>query len=120
MTDRQKQRLKSRVLEELANSPIVESACRKVGLPRATYYRWLSEDAGFEDEAHIAIAQGRERVNDVAESVVIKGIKEENPKYVFFWLQHNHRRYVKRRKVKRPFLRLFPKSWDSGDSDWPD
>lgn len=116
MTERQKERLKDKVLEELAKAPIVEAACRKAGLPRATFYRWQAESEEFEDAAHIAIAQGRERVNDMAESVVIKGIKEENPKYVLFWLMHNHRRYVKRRLARTPYKRLFQR-WNSPDED---
>ncbi len=117
MTEPQREKLKAKVLEELTRTPIVEAACRKAGLPRATFYRWVSETAEFEDDVNVAQAQGRERVNDMAESVVIKGIKEENQKYVFFWLQQNHRNYVKKKPVKAPFRRMFSR-WGSPEDDY--
>lgn len=117
MTEPKREKLKVKILEELAKTPIVEAACRNVGLSRATFYRWVSETEEFEDAVNVAQAQGRERVNDMAESVVINGIKEENQKYVFFWLQHNHRNYIKRKKVTAPFKRMFSR-WSNTENDY--
>lgn len=115
MKAQQQKNLKKKLIEELAANHIVESACKKVGVSRATYYRWLSDDPNFDEAADEARAQGKERVNDLAESVVIKGIKAEDFRYVNLWLKHNHPHYVsKGRRLKRPFRRMFT-PWNSDE-----
>ena len=111
MTEARKAKLKDKILEELRHNPIVEPACLKVGLARSTFYRWQGESSTFELEVDIARAQGRERVNDMAESVVFKGIKAEDQRYVLFWLKHNHRNYVEKKTLKPPFEREHSTEW---------
>lgn len=113
-------RLKSKVLEQLTLSPIVEAACRKAGLPRATFYRWCEDDDIFAENVVLAKAQGRDRVNDMAESQIMKGIQSGEFRYVKFWLDHNSSRYIKKKPAKRPFkffgIRLGPSTDEWEDS----
>ena len=116
MTEKAQEKLKAKVLAELAVNPIVEQACKRAGLSRATYYRWL-EDEEFGDATELAIAQGRDRVNDMAESQVLKGISKGDFKYVRYWLDHNHRRYITKTKAKRPFKRMMS-FFKLDDGEW--
>jgi len=105
MTEKAQEKLKAKVLAELAVNPIVEQACKRAGLSRATYYRWL-EDEDFGEATELAIAQGRDRVNDMAESQILKGIGDNEFRYVKYWLDHNHRRYIVKVPARRPFKRI--------------
>lgn len=109
MTEANRKKLKTRVVDELRINPVVEAACRKSGLPRATFYRWLEDDDSFYSDVELAQAQGRERVNDMAESEVMKGIGRGDFRYVKYWLEHNSRRYVQKQHPVQPHRRtLFP------------
>jgi len=39
------------LLRELAKTPIVDTACQRVGIGRATYYRWRADSTVSEDDA---------------------------------------------------------------------
>lgn len=84
---------KSKLLEFLAETPIVTFACKKVGLDRTTYYRWRKDDKDFRDQADKFLSIGRMRINDMAESVIIKKINADDTRCSIFWLAHNDPRY---------------------------
>ena len=103
MKELAQQRVKDRILKELAIHPIVETACKKANVSRATYYRWLEEDPEFEAESEMALARGRDRINDIAESQLMRGINDGQFRFVKYWLSHNHRNYVAQKPVYRPY-----------------
>lgn len=67
---------KTKFLEVLEKSPIVQYACEKVGISRNTFYRWLKEDPDFASSYKQSMEYGIDLVNDAAESNVLKGITE--------------------------------------------
>ncbi len=85
---------KSKFIEYLRETPLVSFACKKVGLSRATYYRWNNGDKEFRDQVQKVLRQGRDNINDLAEATLIKMIKSENFNATRFWLQNNNTRYV--------------------------
>jgi Helix-turn-helix of insertion element transposase len=85
---------KSKFIEYLRETPLVNLACKKVGISRATYYRWYKDDRQFREDIQKVIRQGRANINDLAEATLIKMIKGENFHAIRFWLQHNNSRYV--------------------------
>jgi hypothetical protein len=85
---------KSKFIEYLRETPLVSFACKKVGLSRATYYRWVNGDKEFRDQVQKVLRQGRDNINDLAEATLIKMIKSENFNATRFWLQNNNKRYV--------------------------
>lgn len=87
-----------KIVESLDRTPIVEVACSKVGINRATFYRWMQEDPVFKKDAEEALERGREKTNDVAESQLITSLKNGNMNAVKFWLSNNNTRY--KRKVE--------------------
>ena len=80
----------AKLLKELETTPIVSVACKKVGLPRATVYRWMKTDSEFANEIHDYKSRGTDLINDIAESQVVKEGKQG---FLFFWLRHNHENY---------------------------
>lgn len=94
-TQRQKKQ-KEALLEILKKTPIIQVACQKAGIGRATYYRWVKEDTAFADEAQTALDSGVGIVNDMAESQLISAIKDKHMTAIIFWLKHHHTAYATR------------------------
>ena len=90
---------KQKLLDELKKTPIVQVACKRSGVGRATYYRWRKSDKAFAEAADEQLFAGAQLVNDMAESQLIAGIKEQNMTAIIFWLKHHHKAYETRVKV---------------------
>ena len=80
---------KELLIEQLKKTPIVQVACEKVGVGRATYYRWRKEDEEFAKLADEAISEGNFLVNDMAESQLMSAIRDKNLTAIIFWLKHH-------------------------------
>ena len=90
---KRQQKQKELVLEQLRKVPIVQACCDRIGISRATYYRWHKEDKSFSKEAEKAISEGVQLVNELAESKVIAGIQDNNTTMCIFWLKNRHNAY---------------------------
>jgi hypothetical protein len=73
------------LLEHLKKTPIVQLACEKSGVGRATYYRWRKEDSDFAKKAERAIQKGVLLMNDFAESQLISSIRDKNMTAIIYW-----------------------------------
>ena len=98
LNDKQ-QRQKEALCEQLKKTPIVQLACEKTGLGRATYYRWRKDDKEFAKEADEAIHEGVKLMNDMAESQLLSAIKDKNLTAIIFWLKHRHKSYTQKFEV---------------------
>ena len=87
------------LIEQLKKTPIVQVACEKVGIGRATYYRWRKDDKEFAKLADEALLEGSLLVNDMAESKLISAIRDQNLGAIVFWLKHHHPNYTTRVEV---------------------
>lgn len=87
-------------LEQLKKTPIVQIACEKLGISRASFYRWRAEDAAFAKAADGAVLEGRLLVNDLAESQLIGAVKDRNMQAIMYWLKHHHRDYRNRLEIE--------------------
>jgi hypothetical protein len=94
---------KAKLLEQLAKTPIVQVACERVGVPRATYYRWVKSDKKFAKACDEAIKQSSALINDMAESQLISAIKDKNMSAIIYWLKHKHPDYVTKLKLDANF-----------------
>jgi Mg/Co/Ni transporter MgtE len=90
---------KKKLLERLHKMPIVEAACKQIGLPRTTYYRWRKDDEAFAIACDEAIEQSAGMINDLAETQLIQAIKEQNMTAIIFWLKHHHSTYRNRLEI---------------------
>lgn len=90
---------KEQLLEILRKTPIVQIACEKAGVGRASYYRWRKEDADFAQQSDQALLDGSLLVNDIAESQLMSAIKDKNMTAIIFWLKHHHPAYATKVEV---------------------
>lgn len=87
------------LIEQLKKTPIVQIACEKTGVGRATYYRWRKENEEFANCADAAIDEGNYLVNDMAESQLMSAIRDKNLTAIIFWLKHHHTSYATKVEV---------------------
>lgn len=90
---------KSELLTQLRKNPIVQVACQRTGIGRATYYRWRHASSEFSEQADEAIYVGEQLISDMAESQLMNAIKNGNMSAIVFWLKHHHKAYETRVRV---------------------
>lgn len=86
-------------LENLRRVPIIQVACEKAGVSRATVYRWRDKDKKFRKILNEALSEGEALVNDMGESQLIHLIKEKNFSAIRFWLNHRHEKFKEKVEV---------------------
>lgn len=84
---------KTLLLEQLKKTPVIQLACEKMGIARATYYRWRKADEEFAKACDEALREGSSLVNDMAESQLLGAIRDRNMTAIIFWLKHHHHQY---------------------------
>ncbi len=82
-----------RLISELEKAPIIEIACKKIGITRQTFYRWIEKDFELKSKVDDAIQRGSELINDMAESTLIQNIKDNELTAVIFWLKNRHEKF---------------------------
>lgn len=80
-------------IEQLKKTPVVQVCCEKLNISRATFYRMKASDKKFNREADNALAEGRQLVNDIAESRLMTAIQNGNLSSIMYWLRFNHPLY---------------------------
>lgn len=88
------------LLAQFKKTPIVQVACQRTGIHRATYYRWRQTDDAFARAADEALQEGLEVINDMAESQLIASIRDGAIGAWSFWLKHRHPAYSTRIQVE--------------------
>lgn len=86
-------------LENLKKVPIIQVACEKAGVSRATVYRWRDKDKKFRKTLDEALSQGEALINDMGESQLISLMKEKNFSAIRFWLNHRHDKFKERVEI---------------------
>ena len=90
---------KQLLIEQLKKTPIIQVACEKTGIGRASFYRWKKEDSEFSQAVETAISDGVALINEMAESQLISAIKDKNFSAIAYWLNHRHPAYANRIEV---------------------
>ncbi len=91
---------KELLLKQLTKTPIIQIACEKIGIARATLYRWKNEDSDFANKVDAAVQEGCLLVNDLAESQLISAVKDRNMQAIMYWLKHHHNNYRNRLEIE--------------------
>lgn len=86
-------------LENLKKVPIIQVACEKAGVSRATVYRWRDKDKKFRKTLNEALSEGESLINDMGESQLISLMKEKNFSAIRFWLNHRHDKFKERVEI---------------------
>lgn len=89
---------KQKLLDEISKFGNVYLSCLKVGVDKATYYRWKQQDKEFRKLANKAEKIGRENICDVAEHSLLKNVKDGNQRSIEYALNHNSKRYKRKRE----------------------
>lgn len=99
---------KKALIEQIRKTPIIQVSCEKIGISRATFYRWKKVDSKFNDEVEVALQEGASLINDMAESQLISAIKNGNLTGIIFWLKNHHKNYSPKLEVttKNPEIPL--------------
>ncbi len=90
---------KRKFLEELEKTPIIFHASKKVGIDKATIYRWKEKDKKFAKQMEDALSIGRSGLCDIGEAQLAKLMNQGDFKAIKFYLENNEKRYIKPRNI---------------------
>lgn len=97
--DEKQRQQKADIIEGLKMMSIVEYACKRAGVGRTNYYRFRKSDQEFAKAADEAINEGTDFVNDMAESGLLQGIKNQEFSSIAFWLKNRHPKFSPKLEV---------------------
>lgn len=86
-------KLKEAFLEQLKRTPTIETSCQKVGVARATVYRWVNGNKHFKKKVEDALTEGRTFMSDVAENQLFSLIGEKEFQAIKLYLSTHNPRY---------------------------
>jgi predicted DNA binding protein len=86
-------KIREAFIEQLKRTPTIETSCQKVGVGRATIYRWMKKSKVFEASVQEALLEGRLLMNDVAENQLFALIGEKKYEAIKFYLSTHNSRY---------------------------
>lgn len=95
---RKSKKLLKQIVEDLRQTPVIESVCHKHNISRQTFYRWRNEDVNFLRDVKEAIELGDARVNDMCKSQLISSIQKGNMGSVKYWLSNKDPDFIRPRK----------------------
>jgi len=84
---------KQKLLNEIQKFGNVYLSSLKVGVDKATYYRWKQKNKKFKEKADEAERIGRENMCDISEHTLMQNVKEKNQRAIEYVLNHNSERY---------------------------
>jgi hypothetical protein len=85
---------KEKFLEILEKNPVIQIACERSEVSKATFYRWREADKEFAQKVSSALTEGNSLVSDIAIAQLISAIKDKNLGAIKFWLQNHHSDYA--------------------------
>lgn len=90
---------KTDVLVALEKIPVVQIACQRAGVSKATYYRWRQNDLEFMELADIARQEGMTTICELAKSKLIEQINDGNLTAAIFWLKSRDPEFTERKHI---------------------
>jgi len=94
------EKTKKLLAEQLRKMPIVQIACDRAGVARASFYRWKKQDKEFSKEIEKAIGEGENFITDMSETQLISLIKDKNFPAIQLWLKSHHPKYGNKIEIK--------------------
>lgn len=101
-------KLREAFLEQLKRTPTIETACQKVGVARATIYRWINASKKFEKRVDDALTEGRTFMSDVAENQLFSLIGEKEISAIRLYLSTHNPRYSNKLELSGSVLKDEP------------
>ncbi len=84
---------KEDLIDQLKKNPVIQIACEKLDIGRATHYRWYADDEEYAKAVDSAIAEGVTFVAEFAESQLLNAVRNGDPWAVSMVLRAMHPRY---------------------------
>lgn len=84
---------KEDLVEQLKKNPVIQIACEKLEIGRATHYRWYTDDKEYARAVDTAINEGVTFVAEFAESQLFNAVRNNEPWAVSMVLKAMHPRY---------------------------
>lgn len=91
-------------LESVAKMGIVEIACQKTGISRATFNRWKADDIEFRRQVMDAMSKGSEIMDDIVESKFLQLIQQGEIQAILFYLKFRHPKYSARGAIQKMLM----------------
>lgn len=96
--------IKEQFIQELEKSGNIYRSCLKVGIHRATFYRWKNEDDDFRKKADEAERIGRANNCDIGEHFLMVNVRKGDISAIKYLLSHNSPIYS---RPMAPNIQLF-------------
>lgn len=93
---------KKKFLQALEETALVYTAAKRVGIDKATIYRWRKRSPRFAEQMDAMLERGRSNKIDFAEGKLFLMIQNSNFPATKFYLENNHPKYVKPRRENDP------------------
>lgn len=90
---------RSKLLEILRENPYVNLACKKVGISRATFYRWQNGNPEFRAAVKAALEAGNVYLNEIAKAKLADSVKKGEKWAVQFQLSHRDPDYAPKKPI---------------------
>ena len=84
---------KDDLIEQIKKNPVIQIACEKLDIGRASHYRWYADDEEYAKGVDSAIAEGVTFVAEFAESQLLNAVRNGDPWAVSMVLRAMHPRY---------------------------
>ncbi|MEN9649107.1 MAG: hypothetical protein RL094_74 [Candidatus Parcubacteria bacterium] len=91
--------VKKEIVAALTETPFIYRVCKKFGVARSTFYKWLKDDKNFSSDVVIALREGKRSMNELALSSLVKRVSDGHFPAIRYFLQHNHGDYRPPEKV---------------------
>ncbi len=85
---------RSKFIQLLSENPSISAACHKVGIGRATVYRWIKNDPDFKTAVDLALIDGRKQWIEMTELALVREAKKGNVGAIKYFLSNNEVRYL--------------------------
>ncbi|MFA6896933.1 MAG: hypothetical protein WCQ96_01465 [Patescibacteria group bacterium] len=99
-----KERVKAKLQKELfltrlEEMPVTSVVCKKIGVSRASIYRWRDKDPEFDAKVIEAKIKGDDNMRDLAEYQVLKKMQEGDLSAAKYYLDRKHPAYARRTSI---------------------
>ncbi|NCS98825.1 hypothetical protein GW764_01425 [Candidatus Parcubacteria bacterium] len=86
-------KIRDALLDQLRRTPTLETSCQKVGISRASVYRWIAGSKKFERQVDEALNDGRKFMSDIAENQLFSLIGDKKIEAIRLYLSTHNPRY---------------------------
>ncbi len=96
--------LKKEIITHLETGLNIGQACKKTGVSRNTFYRWINDRTDFHNKVNSAKKIGVDVINDYTENQLLEEIRNHTWSAIKYRLDKRHPDYSRRDDIKGKLL----------------